>query len=209
MAEQELTMLNLRFRGVNTRQANDEILPWEDDRFDTTLTPANWQKTQLYWTKQIKQYGDIYYFTNGNYLGKIIGDESTVTANFKPLFAKHQALCLGINNSKILVSSNFNGRGVLLLWDGSSDGWNNSLNFDIPITALADYQSGWIFVSNGDVYYTDGYQIQNLYTDNSTKKISRSFNPISCNGLAIYENMLYCANTEVDSNFIEKRSLCY
>ena len=96
--------LNFTASGANTTVANDEIIAWEDDRFDTTLTPANWQKTQLYWTKQIKQYGDIYYFTNGNYLGKIIGDESTVTANFKPPLPKHQALCLGINNSKILVS---------------------------------------------------------------------------------------------------------
>lgn len=195
-------VLNFTASGANTTAVNDEIIVWDDNKYDIAITKQNWQQASTYWAKQIKLYGDVYYFTNGNYIGKILGDESTVTDNFKQLPYKHQALALEINNDKILVSANFNGKGSLLLWDGDSDGWNNRLPFDKPINALYPYQSGWVFVSNGEVYYTDGYQLQTIYGDNS-KKLETSFEPIKVNGLAVYENILYICNSTSDTNFTE------
>jgi len=197
--------LNFSANGTNTTGANDECIAWEDNRFDTNITRASWQVAQTDWVKQFKQYGDIYYFTNGNYLGKILADESAVDADFKPLPAKHQAVALSVNNEKILVSANYNGRGVLLLWDGASDGWNNSIKFDVPIASLVEYSSGWIFVSQGDVYYTDGWQLQKLYSLNQSKIISSfTLTPASHNGLVINNGFLYCANATSDTNLLDR-----
>ena len=209
------TVLTFVASGTETTEEDDEIIAWQDDRFDTDIDKQAWQDKQIYWVKQFKQYDDRIFFTNGNYLGVIGSDEGTgaynpVTktgykADYKQLLVKHQAIAIGVNNAKILVSSSFNNTGVLLLWDGASDGWNNSLKFDRPITALAEYQSGWVFISQGNVYYTDGYQIQTLYSLNSTPYLSDySVNPTSHNGLVIYENILYCTNGTDDLNLIHK-----
>jgi hypothetical protein len=196
--------LNFTASGVNTTTADDEIIAWEDDRFDTNLTQSSWQQTQPYWVKQFKQYGDLYYFTNGNYIGKVLADESAVDADFKQLFPKHQAIAMSVNNSKILVSANFNGKGALLLWDGASDGWNNNLKIDTPVISLVEYGSGWVYISKGNVYYTDGYQIQKLYGLNQSRTITTySLTPASHNGLIINEGFLYCANYSTDYNLIE------
>lgn len=203
LTEVATTVLTFVASGENTTSANDEIIAWEDNRFDTDTTKEVWQPRQTDWVKQFKQYDDRIFFTNGNYIGTISADEGTVTKDYKQLLVKHQAIAIGVNNAKVLVSSTHNGKGVLLLWDGRSDGWNNSIGFDGPITALVEYQSGWIFVFNGNVYYTDGYQIQKLYGLNATEFLSsHSVNPTSHNGLVIYEDILYCANRTDDSNLV-------
>lgn len=197
--------LNFTASGSNTNTANDEFIAWQDDRFDTNLTKGAWQLNQTQWVKQFRQYGDQYLFTNGNYLGIISADESTVDATYKQLPAKHQALCMGVNNEQILVSANFNGKGVILLWDGATDGWNNILKFDVPITSLTTYNSGYVFVAQGNVYFTDGYQIQKLYGLNSTRVLaSNTLSAASHNALVINQEILYCANINTDLNFIEK-----
>ena len=50
---------------------------------------------------------------------------------------------------------------------GANDGWNNEIKFDYPIK-----DSGWVFVANGSVYYTDGYQLQKLYGLNQTRYLT-------------------------------------
>jgi hypothetical protein len=195
--------LNFTASGTNTTVANDEIIAWNDNKFDITTTAANWQESRLVWSKQIKLYGDIYYFTNGNYIGKILSDGATVTKDFKQLPARHQALSIEVNNAKVLVSASVAGKGALLLWDGASDGWNNIIKLDRRVSALYPHQSGWVFVSNGEVYYTDGYQLQTIYGDNS-KKLATSFEPENFNGITVYENILYICNSNVDINFTER-----
>lgn len=190
--------------GANTTELNDECIAWQDDRFDTYIAKSPWQVTEPYWVKQIKLYGDLYYFTNGNYLGQILGDESAVDKDFKQLPAKHQAVALSVNNAKILVSANINGRGSLLLWDGYSDGWNNIIKTDSPVSSLVEYNSGWIYVLKGVVYYTDGWQVQRLYSLNQTRNIpSQSLNPVSHNGMVISDGYLYIVNNSSDTNLLE------
>lgn len=190
--------------GTNTTESGDECIAWQDDRFETTISKASWQRDDIYWVKQIKLYGDLYYFTNGNYLGQILGDESAVDKDFKQLPAKHQAIALSVNNAKILVSANINGKGSLLLWDGYSDGWNNIIKTDAPVNSLVEYNSGWIYVLKGIVYYTDGWQVQRLYSLNQTRNIpSQSLTPASHNGLVISDGFLYVANNRGDTNLLE------
>lgn len=196
--------LNFAASGTNTTSSDDECIIWEDDRFDTLITKASWQTAEYNWVKQIKLYGDLYYFTNGNYLGQILGDESAVDKDFKQLPAKHQAIALSVNNAKILVSANINGKGALLLWDGYSDGWNNIIKTDAPVSSLVEYNSGWIYVLKGNVYYTDGWQVQRLYSLNQTRNIpSQSLNASSHNGLVISDGFLYIANNSGDTNLLE------
>lgn len=195
--------LNFSASGANTTKANDEYIAWEDDRLSISATPANWQQAVISWNKQIKLYGDEYIFTNGNYLGMVSADEGTVDKVYKQLPAKHQAISFDVNVEKILVSANFNGKGAFLLWDGYNSGWNNILKFDSPVNAVISYQSGWLFVSNGCVYYTDGFQIQKLADINATRKLSTSFYPYGFNSLVVYGDMLYCAASGTDLNFID------
>lgn len=195
--------LNFSASGANTTGANDEIIAWENERLSISATAAAWQPSVATWAKQIKQYGDQYFFTNGNYIGAVSADEGTVDKTFKQLPAKHQALCMDVNNEKLIVSCNFNGKGAFLLWDGATGGWNNILKFDNPVNALYSYQSGWVFVSNGGVFYTDGWQIQKMYDLNSNRKLAFSVNPVGFNGLLVYGEILYCANITSDINLVE------
>lgn len=191
--------------GANTTGAGDECIAWEDDRFDTDITRKVWQPLQSNWAKQLKLYGDQYLFTNGNYLGVISSDESTVDETYKQLPVKYQANCFDTNNEKILVGCTYNGMGALLLWNGYSDGWNNIIEFDSPIYAVKNYKLGWIFVSNGIVYMTDGYQIQKMYDINATKKTANTqLSPTNFNNLNIYRDLLLVGNESNDLNLIEK-----
>lgn len=198
-------VLNFSASGASTTSAGDECIAWVADQYETNISKQVWQPNQTDWAKQFKIYGDEYLFTNGNYLGKISADESTVDKTYKQLPAKHQALCFDTNNEQILVSTDKNGRGIFLLWDGYTSGWNNQLEFDSPVTSIISYKSGWVFVSSGTVYYTDGYQIQTLYDINQTRKLSTlSIQTSSLNGLVIYRDVLYIANNVSDSNFIKQ-----
>ena len=195
--------LNFSASGVNTTSANDECIAWEDDRFETDINAAVWQQPQNNWVKQFAEYANEILFTNGNYIGSISAsdrtlpnDESTVTKDRKQLPSKYQAISIKVNNAKVLVSANFNGKGALCLWDGASDGWNNILKINSPVIATTEYQSGWIFISDGTLYYTDGFQLQVLYKLNQNNRISlNKLKPITHNALTINDSMLYCAGS--------------
>jgi len=188
------TTLTFVANGTNTNTANDEYIAWEDDKMNITTSVLNWQPSYASWNKQIKQYGAQYLFGNGNYLGAVSADEATVDATYKQLPYKHQLLAFDINVSMVLVSAEFNGKGVLCLWDGNNDGWNNILDLDSPVKALIKYKSGWIYVLNGVCYYTDGFQIQKLSDLNSNSVLDQySINPAMYNSLTLYRGLLYCA----------------
>lgn len=188
------TTLNFSANGANSNTAHDEFIVWEDNRLDITTAATSWQPIITEWNKQIKQYGSQYLFGNGNYLGMVSAAEDTVDKTYKQLPAKHQLLAFDINVSMVLVSAEFNGKGVLCLWDGYSDGWNNLLELDSPVKALIKYKSGWVYILNGVVYYTDGYQIQKLSDLNSNSILDQhSINPAMYNSLTWYRGFLYCA----------------
>ena len=193
--------LNFTANGANTNAANNEYIVWNDNAFDIITTALSWQPQTLTWVKQIKQYGSVYMFTNGNWLGEITAAETSVDPTFKQLPYKHQALCFETNVSMILVSAEFNGKGVLLLWDGYSDGWNNILEIDSPVVALKRYKQGWTYVLNGIAYFTDGYQIVKLSSINQSQPLQyKSINPINYNSLIVFNNFLLCLANANDGN---------
>lgn len=195
--------LNFTASGANTNSNEDDYILWKDNIFSIANTSEAWQPSSSDFRMQMNQYGSQIFFANGNYLGAISADLTTADNTYKQLPYKNQALCFGVNNSSILVSSSFNGKGAFLLWDGTSDGWNNILELDSPVYALTNYKSGWLFISKGTVYYTDGYQIQELYSINSSKKITNNTLEAKMhNSLVVYEDVLYCATTSEDTNFI-------
>lgn len=195
--------LNFTASGTNTNTAGDDYIVWNNNCFAISNTREVWQPSLNDFRIQMKLYGTQILFTNGNYIGALSADVTTVDKTYKQLPYKNQALAISVNNSSILVSSFFNGKGCLLLWDGYSDGWNNILEIDSPVYALTSYLSGWVFVSKGIVYYTDGYQYKKLYSINTGKKISTGYlEPKMHNGLVIYEDTLYCACINNDNNFI-------
>ena len=199
------TTLTFVANGANTTAANDEYIAWEDDRFDTSLTALPWQPAQTDWVKQLKQDGVQTYFTNGNYLGIISANENTVEKTHKQLPAKHQALCFDTNNSGMLVSADFNGKGVLLFWDTRNSSWQSILELDTPVISLVNYKSGWVYVSGGTVYYTDGYQIQKMADTGLSKTLSTVLvEPASHNALTVYRGFLFCASISSDSNLIAR-----
>lgn len=193
--------LNFTASGSNTNSAGDEIIAWDDNFIDTQITKKNWQPSSENWTKQLRQYGDVVYITNGNYLAKLASDETTFEEDYKKLPAKFQALCFDTNTDRILVGASFNGVGRILLWDGYSDGWNNILEFDRPINAISNYNSGWVFVSAGILYYTDGNQIVVLSdTRFQPKSYAYNLQPSGFNGILSYGNNIYFTNISEDYN---------
>ena len=203
----------LNFDTTTATEAGDEYIAWEDDKFDLTdgVDVKNWQDTTSFWKRQIKQYGDEYIILNGNYLAML--SEELIDTTYKQLPARNQALCFEVNNSSILVSAEHKGKGKLLLWDGNSDGWNNSLDFDYPVTALVNYFSGWLFVSRGTLYYTNGYSIEEMTTLDigigNNYKYAGYLEPEHFNGLYYFDNKLYFANSYTDNNLIDYGIFCF
>lgn len=195
--------LNFTASGTNTNTAGDNYIAWDNNCFSISNVSEKWQPSSNDFRIQMKLYGTQIFFTNGNYIGALSADVSTVDKTYKQLPYKNQAIAIGVNNSSILVSSFFNGKGALLLWDGYSDGWNNIIELDSPVYALTNYSSGWVFVSKGSVYYTDGYQTKKIYSSNVSRKTASSFiEPKMHNGLVVYDDTLYCACINDDNNFI-------
>ena len=157
--------LNFTSVGVNTNLEGEEFIAWYDDKFDlfdTTAYPQfSGQASIQSIRRQIQQY-DSYYFLNGNFLGNLGSDETTFDDNYKQLPSRHQGLCFDINGDKIIVCSEKDGQGYLLLWDTYSDNWNNILKVDKAIYAIKSYGSGWTYHSGGSLYWTDGFSVTKL-----------------------------------------------
>lgn len=126
-----------------------------DMHFRGQSTPANWRR-------QIALWGSEYFILNGNYLASLSSALTTWSATAKQLYDKHQAMCIGVNNDKILVGADYSGRGALMLWDGWSNGWLSALYIPQIPNAIKEYNDGWIVLAGNKLFYTNGYQIQDL-----------------------------------------------
>lgn len=195
--------LNFTASGANTNTANDEYIVWDENKHTTDLTRKTWQPRQTDWVKQFTLYGDEYLFTNGNYIGKISTDESTVDKTFQQLPNKYQAKCINANSGYFIVGGNANNKGFIAIGDSSTSQWLNIIKLDREITAIANYKSDFIFVSNGVVYYTNGYQIEPLSMISLAEKLGNTnINPASHNGLVVYNDLLFLAQPSTDHNLI-------
>lgn len=183
---------------------DDEFMAFAYTRWDLntdiTVPAFAGQPSQEYWTRQIKQLaiGDKYYISNGNMLAWLADDETTLhTKHFegenkgKLLPVGYQLIAFEVNGAATLVSAVDNvGRGHLLLWDGYSDGWLEIMNLDSAPTALSASSSGWVFLLDGVVYFTDGYNIKPLITW-SEKSRDTAYNTTNFNGITSLNGTYY------------------
>lgn len=194
----------LNFAAGTSVSENDEFIAFVYNKWDLntdiTVPAFSGQPAQTYWTRQIKQLsiGDKYYIANGNMLAWLDSDETTLYTkhedgeNFgKLLPIGYQLIAFEVNGATTLVSAVDNiGRGHLLLWDGFSDGWNEIINLDSAPTALYPSGSGWMFLLNGVIYFTDGYNIKSLITW-SEKNRDAAYNTTNFNGITSYNGVYY------------------
>lgn len=196
------TTLNFTASGTNTNTANDDYIVWYDDKFDLSSTvplPQFKGQTSIYSSlvRQIKEYGDEYYITNGNYLAKIDSTELIFESDYKPLPARHEALAMAVNGDKILVSTRKDRIPYLLYWDGYSDGFNNIMPVDFTVNAITNYKNVFAYVSGGILYATDGWQVQVLskMADNKIMNSTAAVNPAYHNGIIYYNNHIFIGQT--------------
>lgn len=90
----------------------------------------------------------------------------TVTTDASPAFTMPTGFdiyAIKTNTTGVMLAYNFQGRGVLVLWDNSSDRsiapW---LWLEDTIIGLAKYGAGWVVTTTKGVYYTNGYTIETL-----------------------------------------------
>jgi len=159
---------------------------------EVTIPNFAGQQSQEYWTRQINQYGNQYMISNGNYIALLANDEETFDATYKQLIVGFQLIAFNPNSvDNVLVSAVSNkGLGHLLLWDGSSDGWQQILNLDSAPNAVHNVGSGWSYLLDGVVYFTDGLNIQKLvsWAENSGKS---AYNTTNFNGITSYNGVYY------------------
>lgn len=195
--------LSFTASGVLTNSANDEFAIIVHQKFDLTsgiTIPAFvGQPDYIYWSRQIKQFGDEYFALNGNYIAKLAADETTFAANWKLLPAGFQATCFDTNTDRMLIAVRSISQGFrLLLWDGYSDGFNNILEVEDEINCIKNYKNGWVFIINSTLYFTDGYQIQELQSYSGKSLLTfESIQPRNFNGIEIVnESIVTYSNSQ-------------
>jgi len=204
----------LNFDAGTANTQNDEFIAvvWDKWSLKTDISPVPTYSSND--KRQIKASSDAFYVLNNNYLGKLVSDESTfynkdvVGENKgKLLPIGHKAEAFETNTNRILVSSSkTNGENFLLLWDGYSDGWNNIINVDYKINCLKSYKSGWVYVSNGILYYTDGFSIQEMSSYNDTNRIDRNTNSLMVDGfnsITELKDTIYIVSTSDNINRVK------
>lgn len=183
----------------NSNTANDEFIAFVYDKFNlnTGVTIPTFQgqlATQEDWQRPIQQYGDQYLILNGNYLALLANDETTIGQTYKQLPVTFQGVDLKVNGSEILVSAYDNqNRAYLLLWDGHTDGWNEITPIDKAPNSLKAYSTGWVYLADGVVAYTDGRNIQKLIATPDYLSTTKGGNTYSHNGIVILNDIFYFA----------------
>lgn len=202
--------------GATTNSENDEFLLISLERWDlnysdgtsggTPLTiPAfNGQPAQTYWVRPIRQWGNQYMILNGNYIALLANDEATIDCSYKKLPTGYQALSFDINSGYILVSAyDADGNGHLLYWDGFSDGWNEDLKIPKAPSAVKNYNSGWVYLVDGIINYTNGVSIEKLIGVPDLRYTQNVVGCVSHNSIAILRDKIYFATSSETPRFFK------
>ena len=181
---------------------NDEFIVFVDRAFTFLANTGrdlqfNGQKLSTSWVRQITSFGNDYYILNGNYLAVLQSDETTFAATEKALPYQTQATCISSNSDKILVGGEYKSGGKLLLWDGKSEFWNYSLDLPKPVEAIVPYNGNFIILSAGTLYWTSGYELQEIATIPDTVK---KYGYGSYNGLKVLGDELFICNNNYNYN---------
>jgi len=152
------------------------------------------QQLPVYWSRPIRQYGNQYLIGNGNYLALLANSETTIDCSYKQLPTGYQLVSFDVNSSMILVSAYDNKGGQhLLLWDGFTSGWNEILNISRAPSSIKSYGQGWVYLSDGSVYFTDGRTTQKLISHPEDYNLGAKYNTETHNGIEIIDDVIYMA----------------
>lgn len=141
-------------------------------------------------------YEDTVLFGRGNVLTSLNTLTDTVTTDAVPAFTLPSGFdILNIHKGAngILIASNFQRKGVLVLWDNFSDRsiapW---INLQDRIISVCKYNGGWLVITTREFFYTNGYSITSLidsFLDSKTTVFESSILPQTS---LVIENDLYC-----------------
>jgi hypothetical protein len=169
-----------------------------------TVPTFKGQPTTSAWKRQIVQFDDYHFILNGNYLALLDTDEATFDNMFKQLPYTHQALSIAVNGIKVAITTETpTGEGYLLYWDGYSDGWLNIKKLGGVVKSVKSYKDGFIYISNGRLYYTDGYNdiLMSAYADTNDMASSlANLNAYNFNSLVISNEMVFIASDQDNHN---------
>jgi hypothetical protein len=191
--------------GSNDNASNSEFLAFVYDKWDLTsglsLPSFKSQPDAIYWHRQLKEYYGEVYLLNGNYIGRLDTTETTITKDFKQFLKGHQATSFDVNVGNILFSTYSSNGAFLCLWDGFSDGFNNIIRIDAPAFDVKAFGTGWIYLSNGAVYFTNGFSIQKVTEYLDALELSQvSIANYSFNQIAVLNNTIFFASNNSNGN---------
>lgn len=106
-------------------------------------------------------YEDTVLFGRANNITSLNTLTDTVTTDSSPAFdmpTGFECVSISANTTGILLSFNFQGKGVLVLWDNYSDRsiapW---IRLDDQVIQVAKVSDGWLVVTTKAIYKTNGY----------------------------------------------------
>jgi len=185
----------LEFAATTAPEAGDVFLVFRDAKF-TLATSNNYslhfgnQNTASTWVRQMKFIGSDYWITNGNYIASLNIDMATFSETAKQLPYNTQATCIGENNGMMLVGGDFMGRGKLMLWNTYDSGWLSIIELNKAPSAIVSYKNGWLFVAGAVLYFTDGYQVQEVSKFPDLDNFRTTLN-VHYNGMLVVEDKLF------------------
>ena len=124
-------------------------------------------------------YEDTVLFGRGNNITTLNTLTDTVTTDASPAFnlpTDFDITHIHRGANGILIGANFQGKGVLVLWDNYSDRsiapW---IQLDDRLISMCKYNGGWIVITAREILYTNGYSITTL----SNSFLDMNIDPLS------------------------------
>lgn len=141
-------------------------------------------------------YEDTVLFGRGSNITSLNTLTDTITTDASPAFNMPDGFdCLAIHKGAngVLIASNFQRKGVLILWDNFSDRsiapW---IHLGDRIVSVCKYNGGWIVITTREIFYTNGYSITPLidsFLDSTVFIYASNLHPQTS---FVIENDLYC-----------------
>lgn len=146
----------------------------------------------------IETYEDTVLFGRANNICSLNTLTDTITTDAAPAFNMPAGYtCVGIsaNTNGILMGFNFQGRGVLVLWDNYSDRsiapW---IRLDDRISQMTKTADGWVVVTSKAILKTNGYSVEVL-VDNYLDSATSAFGGGTSRNCLVFGNTMYFYNS--------------
>jgi len=134
-----------------------------------------------YATTPCETYEDTVLFGRGSNITSLNITSDTITTDASPAFNMPDGYdCMSIDKGSngILLGFNFQGKGVLLLWDNFSDRsiapW---IELQDRLVSVCKYQGNWLVITTTEILLTNGYSVTTL-ASNFLDAEHTSYSPI-------------------------------